>query len=102
MLYVALTRARERLFLSACWQRSRGSQPERRQPSRWLSALPPARRRTTVRQRKDWIAVHSTTEPAMEIQAEPLEPIPAAPFPPSAPAADPDVDAFLNLSVFFA
>jgi DNA helicase-2/ATP-dependent DNA helicase PcrA len=42
VLYVALTRARERLFLSACRQRSRGSQPERRQPSRWLSALPPA------------------------------------------------------------
>jgi superfamily I DNA/RNA helicase len=42
VLYVALTRARERLFLSACRQRSRGSQPERRQPSRWLSALPQA------------------------------------------------------------
>ena len=42
VLYVAITRARERLFLSACRQRSRGNQPERRQPSRWLSALPQA------------------------------------------------------------
>ncbi len=41
VLYVALTRARERLYLSACRVRSRGSRTERRQPSRWLSALPP-------------------------------------------------------------
>jgi len=38
--YVALTRARERLFLSACRERSRGARTERRQPSRWLYALP--------------------------------------------------------------
>jgi DNA helicase II / ATP-dependent DNA helicase PcrA len=41
VLYVALTRARERLFVSACRTRTRGSQTERRQPSRWLHALPP-------------------------------------------------------------
>jgi superfamily I DNA/RNA helicase len=41
VLDVALTRARERLYLSACRERTRGSQVERRQPSRWLSALPP-------------------------------------------------------------
>jgi DNA helicase-2/ATP-dependent DNA helicase PcrA len=40
VLYVALTRARERLFLSACRERPRGTQTERRQLSRWLSALP--------------------------------------------------------------
>jgi DNA helicase-2/ATP-dependent DNA helicase PcrA len=39
--YVALTRARERLFISACRQRTRGSQTERCDPSRWLAALPP-------------------------------------------------------------
>jgi DNA helicase-2/ATP-dependent DNA helicase PcrA len=39
-LNVALTRARERLFLSACLHRSRGQQTEPRQPSRWLHALP--------------------------------------------------------------
>jgi len=39
--YVALTRGRERLYVSACRERSRGSQTERRQPSRWLSALLP-------------------------------------------------------------
>jgi DNA helicase-2/ATP-dependent DNA helicase PcrA len=38
--YVALTRARERLFLSACTQRSPGDRIEARQPSRWLHALP--------------------------------------------------------------
>jgi len=40
-LYVALTRARERLFLSACLVRSSGERTEPRQPSRWLHALPP-------------------------------------------------------------
>ncbi len=40
-LYVALTRARERAFLSACRQRSRGGHADPRQPSRWLHALPP-------------------------------------------------------------
>jgi len=39
--YVALTRARERVFLSACLHRSRGERNEPRQPSRWLHALPP-------------------------------------------------------------
>jgi len=39
-LYVALTRARERLYLSACRQRSNGASSESRQPSRWLNALP--------------------------------------------------------------
>ena len=39
-LYVALTRARERLWLSACLQRTRGDRLEPRQPSRWLHALP--------------------------------------------------------------
>ncbi len=39
--YVGITRARERLFLSACLQRSRGEQAEPRQPSRWLHAFPP-------------------------------------------------------------
>jgi DNA helicase II / ATP-dependent DNA helicase PcrA len=38
--YVALTRARDRLFLSACTQRSPGDRIEVRQPSRWLHALP--------------------------------------------------------------
>jgi DNA helicase-2/ATP-dependent DNA helicase PcrA len=41
VLYVALTRARERLFVSACRMRTRGTQSERREPSRWLHALPP-------------------------------------------------------------
>jgi DNA helicase-2/ATP-dependent DNA helicase PcrA len=41
VLYVAVTRARERLHLSACRERTRGSQTERRQPSRWLATLPP-------------------------------------------------------------
>jgi DNA helicase II / ATP-dependent DNA helicase PcrA len=41
VMYVALTRARERLYLSACRERARGSEMERRQPSRWLSVLPP-------------------------------------------------------------
>ena len=39
--YVALTRARERLYMSACQTRSRGERVEPRQPSRWLYALPP-------------------------------------------------------------
>lgn len=39
--YVALTRARERLFMSACQRRSPGERIECRQPSRWLYALPP-------------------------------------------------------------
>src|SRR5438132_928817 len=39
--YVALTRARERLFLSACLRRSSGDRTEVRQISRWLHALPP-------------------------------------------------------------
>jgi len=41
VLYVALTRPRERLFLSYCRQRSVGGRLETRQPSRWLYALPP-------------------------------------------------------------
>jgi len=41
VLYVALTRPRERLYLSYCRQRSRGGQTEARNPSRWLYALPP-------------------------------------------------------------
>ncbi|HET6319360.1 MAG TPA: ATP-dependent helicase, partial [Chloroflexota bacterium] len=40
-LYVALTRARERLCLSACVQRISGDRVEPRQPSRWLHALGP-------------------------------------------------------------
>jgi DNA helicase-2/ATP-dependent DNA helicase PcrA len=40
-LYVALTRARERIFLSTCLQRTSGDRTEVRQPSRWLRALPP-------------------------------------------------------------
>jgi superfamily I DNA/RNA helicase len=40
-LYVALTRARERVFLSTCLQRTSGDRIEARQPSRWLRALPP-------------------------------------------------------------
>ena len=39
--YVALTRARERLYMSACQTRSQGERVECRQPSRWLYALPP-------------------------------------------------------------
>jgi DNA helicase-2/ATP-dependent DNA helicase PcrA len=41
VLYVALTRARERLVLSTCQYRNRGQRRERRRPSRWLDALPP-------------------------------------------------------------
>jgi len=41
LLYVALTRVRERLFISYCRQRERGGKVELRQPSRWLYALPP-------------------------------------------------------------
>ena len=41
LLYVALTRARERLHISYCRQRDRGGKLELRQPSRWLRALPP-------------------------------------------------------------
>jgi len=41
LLYVALTRVRERLFISYCRQRERGGKLEPRQPSRWLHALPP-------------------------------------------------------------
>jgi DNA helicase-2/ATP-dependent DNA helicase PcrA len=40
-LYVALTRPRERLYLSACLQRTRGDRTEVRVPSRWLHALGP-------------------------------------------------------------
>ena len=39
-LYVAVTRARERLYLSACRQRSNGQRSAPCQPSRWLNALP--------------------------------------------------------------
>jgi DNA helicase-2/ATP-dependent DNA helicase PcrA len=39
--YVALTRPRERLYLSYCRARERGGRIEARQPSRWLYALPP-------------------------------------------------------------
>jgi DNA helicase II / ATP-dependent DNA helicase PcrA len=39
-LYVAVTRPRERLFLTACLRRSNGERWESRQPSRWLYALP--------------------------------------------------------------
>jgi DNA helicase-2/ATP-dependent DNA helicase PcrA len=39
--YVALTRPRERLYLSYCRTRDRGGTIEARQPSRWLYALPP-------------------------------------------------------------
>jgi DNA helicase-2/ATP-dependent DNA helicase PcrA len=41
LLYVALTRVRERLYVSYCRQRERGGRIEVRQPSRWLYALPP-------------------------------------------------------------
>src|SRR5215831_3523300 len=40
-LYVGVTRARERLWLTACRQRSRGDRLEPREPSRWLRALLP-------------------------------------------------------------
>jgi DNA helicase-2/ATP-dependent DNA helicase PcrA len=40
-LYVALTRPRERLYVSACLQRTRGDRTEVRVPSRWLHALGP-------------------------------------------------------------
>jgi DNA helicase-2/ATP-dependent DNA helicase PcrA len=39
--FVALSRARERLYLSYCRTRARGGTVEARQPSRWLHALPP-------------------------------------------------------------
>jgi len=39
--YVAVTRPRERLYLSFCRTRERGGKMEARQPSRWLYALPP-------------------------------------------------------------
>jgi DNA helicase II / ATP-dependent DNA helicase PcrA len=39
--YVALSRARERLFVSACRERWQAGHTERRQPSRWLYAFPP-------------------------------------------------------------
>jgi DNA helicase-2/ATP-dependent DNA helicase PcrA len=38
-LYVALTRARERLWVSACLRRTRGDHTEARQPSRWLQVF---------------------------------------------------------------
>ena len=41
LLYVALTRVRERLYVSYCRQRERGGRVEVRKPSRWLYALPP-------------------------------------------------------------
>jgi superfamily I DNA/RNA helicase len=41
LLYVALTRVRERLNVSYCRQRERRGRFEFRQPSRWLYALPP-------------------------------------------------------------
>ena len=41
LLYVAMTRVRERLFASYCRERTRTGRLERRQPSRWLYALPP-------------------------------------------------------------
>ena len=41
ILYVGLTRPRERLYLSHCFHRTRDGHPEFRQPSRWLYALPP-------------------------------------------------------------
>jgi DNA helicase-2/ATP-dependent DNA helicase PcrA len=39
--YVAVTRPRERLFLSWCRERQRGDRVERRAPSRFLQTLPP-------------------------------------------------------------
>jgi DNA helicase-2/ATP-dependent DNA helicase PcrA len=41
LLYVAMTRVRERLFASYCRDRTKAGRLERRQPSRWLYALPP-------------------------------------------------------------
>ena len=41
LLYVAMTRVRERLFASYCRERERAGKLELRQPSRWLYALPP-------------------------------------------------------------
>ena len=41
LLYVALTRVRERLYASYCRERERGGKVELRRPSRWLYALPP-------------------------------------------------------------
>jgi DNA helicase-2/ATP-dependent DNA helicase PcrA len=40
-MYVALTRARERLYVSACVRRTRGERLEPRKRSRWLQAIPP-------------------------------------------------------------
>ena len=48
LLYVALTRVRERLYVSYCRQRERGGRVEIRQPSRWLYALPPDLLRTAA------------------------------------------------------
>jgi DNA helicase-2/ATP-dependent DNA helicase PcrA len=39
-MYVALTRARERLYVTACTRRTRGERIEPRQLSRWLRAIP--------------------------------------------------------------
>ena len=41
LLYVAMIRMRERLFASYCRERTSAGRLERRQPSRWLYALPP-------------------------------------------------------------
>jgi DNA helicase-2/ATP-dependent DNA helicase PcrA len=41
LLYVALTRVRERLHISFCRRREQGGKAELRRPSRWLYALPP-------------------------------------------------------------
>jgi DNA helicase-2/ATP-dependent DNA helicase PcrA len=41
LLYVAITRMRERLFASYCREREHAGALEPRQPSRWLYALPP-------------------------------------------------------------
>lgn len=39
-MYVAMTRARERLWISSCAKRTRGDRTERRRMSRWLHAIP--------------------------------------------------------------
>jgi DNA helicase-2/ATP-dependent DNA helicase PcrA len=41
LLYVAMTRVRERLFASYCRERNTNGRLDQRQPSRWLYALPP-------------------------------------------------------------
>jgi len=41
LMYVAMTRVRERLFASYCRERERAGKLQLRQPSRWLHALPP-------------------------------------------------------------